>query len=282
MFNLKVNIIAAGAAFFLSFLLGIISKSHMPVVFIRPVIFAVVFFVLFAMIQILINRFLPELLEGSAKEESDELFPGSRIDITEDEPMASPRDYTARETAAHSSVGARPDESEKEMGDISQLGRISRAANQEPLDADQEPFADGTPLADGTLLADVDQSLKSDYTDTGEVEETSMYGQSEPMDTGSAPPPEEKRATPSSEMPDFFLTNTIGITPSDEVLPDLDSMAGAFASSSANDESETGEFSASTSSKKASSNKSQGWSGDFVPKDIATGLRTVLIKDKEA
>jgi len=68
---------------------------------------------------------------------------------------------------------------------------------------------------------------------------------------------------------------------SEESLPDLDSMAGAFKSSSQDEDPDTVEYSVSTPAKKQSSNKAQAWTGDFNPKDMAAGLRTVLNKEKE-
>jgi hypothetical protein len=86
-----------------------------------------------------------------------------------------------------------------------------------------------------------------------------------------------RQTAPQAETSGFPLD----FSGSGEILPDLDSMAGAFASTSLNEEPEA-EFSVSTPSKKPSSGgKNSGWSGDFNAQDIAKGLQTLLSKDKE-
>ena len=288
MFNIKVNIIVAGAAFIISFLLGIITATPVPIIFIRPFIFAVVFFALFAMIQILTKRFLPELFEKSGKEEKNDLFMGSRIDISEGEPMTSPQDYTEvtnpTSKPAQNIVGARPSESEREMGDISDLNSFVRRENKEPKTV-------------------IDQTDEIDYTDSGEVENDSMGEQKEPdtlpdtmpeplaefvpepvpLESFTISKPEEKKDAKSDEISDFVFTNPAGVSASEEALPDLDSMAGAFSSASSYEESEDKEFSVSISIDKTPAKQGQtDWAGEFPPKDMAMGIRTKMNKDKEA
>ena len=108
MFNPRISSIVAAVAFLLSLLIGLISGSSFPTLVIRPVVFAVFFFIFSGLGYFLILRFLPELLEsgGGAPEL---VLPGSRIDITEDAPIAPSVSF------------ARPDETDKELGDISEL-----------------------------------------------------------------------------------------------------------------------------------------------------------------
>ncbi|MCL2006748.1 MAG: hypothetical protein FWG77_01550 [Treponema sp.] len=282
MFNLKINIVAAGVAFLLSFLLGILSRSPMPVIFIRPVIFAGVFFMLFAVIQIIANRFLPELFEGGGPAE-DEFLPGSRVNISEKEPLATPQDYTPDPPAAtvsyaqQSVVGARPNDSDKELDDISGLSSVSVGEGNRGFMS--QSVAEQSPLGESSAeqSSHVDQNQISDYTDSGEVEEISVQAKAPVIERA----PVEKQAVP--DLPDFFIPGAGGGSGSDDLLPDLDTMAGAFAPSSSDAEPESSDFSPAPASKKSSSAKDQaGWAGDFVPKDIASGLRTVLLKDKEA
>ena len=282
MFNIKINIMVAGVAFILSFLLGLISGSSLPMLVIRPVIFAIVFFIIFACIQILINRFLPELYESGKEKDVSDFMPGARINITEDEPMASPIDYTgeaAQETQssqdysqesgqaayAKPSSGARPNELDKEIGDISQLAYISRQENK-------------------IEETGIDQNQESSYNAEGE-EDVPEFEQVESLDSTDTPPPvaEEKGSAPGSEMPEFFFENSARSSSMDEVLPDLDSMAGAFSSASSNEAPEGQEYPVSMSIAKTSSGRNDlGWTEDFPPKDIASGVRTILTKDKEA
>jgi hypothetical protein len=63
-----------------------------------------------------------------------------------------------------------------------------------------------------------------------------------------------------------------------EVLPDLDSMAGSFMDGV--DEGFAGPAELPEPVRKASGNKSQKLEGDFDPKELAAGIRTVLKKDE--
>jgi hypothetical protein len=83
-FNIRVSTFAAGVAFLLSFLAGVISGAVFPVVLLRALIFAVFFFVLAGGIHILIRKFLPELLAGEEGEEADPA--GSHVDISLEDP----------------------------------------------------------------------------------------------------------------------------------------------------------------------------------------------------
>ena len=81
MFNFKISGIAAGAAFILSFIIGLFSGTGILVLLLRAFIFAVIFFVLSFLVFWLLAQFMPELLGAS----EDELgFPssGSRVDIS--------------------------------------------------------------------------------------------------------------------------------------------------------------------------------------------------------
>ncbi|MDR3167727.1 MAG: hypothetical protein LBT93_07270 [Treponema sp.] len=80
--NIKASAIAAGAAFCLSFLVGIIRGAASLVVLIRALVFGGFFFVLFGGIYILIKQFLPELLS----EEETEFIPGSQVNISLEDP----------------------------------------------------------------------------------------------------------------------------------------------------------------------------------------------------
>ncbi|HCC36175.1 MAG TPA: hypothetical protein DEQ14_00365 [Treponema sp.] len=65
---------------------------------------------------------------------------------------------------------------------------------------------------------------------------------------------------------------------SSEGLPDLDSMAGSFMGSQ--DETTAQPVEWSEPERRVSGNKPQKLEGDFNPKDIAAGIRTVLSKDE--
>jgi hypothetical protein len=78
--------------------------------------------------------------------------------------------------------------------------------------------------------------------------------------------------------------SSVSLSDSEDFFPDLDSMAGAFSSSSSSVDrgADSGGHSPLTApSRKSRASKDAGWAEDFNAKDIAAGLRTVLNKEKE-
>jgi hypothetical protein len=249
-FNLKLCAIVAIAAFFLSFLLGLVTHATMPTLILRPVIFAVIFFGVSAFINILVTHFLPELLEENMPEHDHDhdLLPGSRINIVEGDPGAL--DYSQGIQAAvpgQGFMGAQPDDNTDDVGDISVLANQVSSFRAE----------------DSEIPKGMDHNENSGYN-----EGTGMVNFSEKVTT-VAQNVEPKRGEAFDD--------------SEESLPDLDSMAGAFVSSSSQEDPDTTEYSVSAPVKKPSSRTNKGgeWAGDFNAKDIAAGLRTVLKRDKE-
>jgi hypothetical protein len=262
-FDLKYGGIFAGTAFFLSLVIGIVSRSTMPMLVVRPLIFAVLFFAITAFGKILVSRYLPELMEGSAPDD-DDFKPGSRINILEDD---GPSDSSAVTEGFVSGAlgqvptGAKPDDSEDDLGDISELSKRSayNPVNERPIPG----------------ISGIDQNVKEQYTDNGEMSDSVKPDFSKIFSPES---PLKASATSQAKAG----AKTEGIHNSDEALPDWDSMAGAFMSGSSNDEPEANEYIAPGSFKKSSSaKKAPEWTEDFNAKEIAMGLRTVLNKDKE-
>ena len=121
MLNFRIGGIIAALAFLLSLFLSLISRTSMPMLLVRPLIFAALFFILTLVINVFVSRFLPELMEPLLPDEvSGVPAPGSRINITED-------DYTGQysdDSNVNAFTGARPDESDDNIGDFSeQIGR---------------------------------------------------------------------------------------------------------------------------------------------------------------
>ena len=255
MINLRTSGIIAGVAFILSLLIGMISNASMPMLVLRPVIFAVLFFIISAFARFLVNHFLPELLEDGGLDDTP--LPGSRINITEgDTSEFTPGNI--QPFAKPPVMGAQADDSENGLGNISELmmrGPMSQAS-------------DGRVQAGSSPLETLDQDAQDGYNTGGEAEEFS--GPESPSSLG----PLSLEGTG---------VRTVGIPDSVDVLPDLDSMAGAFLPSSGEGVSDTTEYSVSTPSPKPSSGgkKAPAWAGDFNAKDMAAGLRTILSKEKE-
>ena len=240
MFNLKVCGIVAAAAFLLSFLLGLASRTLMPLLLVRPLVFAAVFFGISIFINFLISRFLPELIETHASGSDSDLLPGTRINIVEGDSDESPLDFPSGESSSATGLafaGAQPDDEGHEMGDISEL-------------AGSRPEAGG-------IFEGMDQNIDNGYNQQAEV-----------------------AGSPEGAVKTSFGGGTFD--GSDEILPDLDSMAGAFSSGFSSEEPDTTNYSVSTPAKKSSSGGKEGaeWAGDFQAKDMAKGIQTILKKDK--
>jgi hypothetical protein len=86
LFNVKLGGIAAGAAFVLSLVIGIISGSGFLALIIRALFFAALFFGLSCLVFWLAAQFLPELL-GETDDDLGIPVSGSRLDISVDGPI---------------------------------------------------------------------------------------------------------------------------------------------------------------------------------------------------
>jgi len=250
-FDLKQSGIFAAIAFVFSFIIGLISRSIMPMLIIRPLIFAAIFFALSAMVKILISRFLPELM-GDGSMDDGGLKPGSMINIMEEDSSSLAEGFISG--ALSQASGAKPDDSEEDLGDISELSK--RLAF--------------SPAGEGTLSG-VDQNEKEQYTDMGSSSDSVEPDFSNMFGTGASASSQGKTAS----------AKTGGGSGLGEDLPDLDSMSGAFMTESSDLGSEAGGNSVPAPKKPSSSKKAPEWTGDFNAKEIAMGIRSVLKKDKE-
>ncbi|GHV77015.1 hypothetical protein AGMMS49942_18360 [Spirochaetia bacterium] len=82
MFNPRIGGIAAGAGFILSFLLGLITGASFPLVLIRALIFAALFFALVSAGYWAIGRYLPDLLDTIPAKDEAVSPPGAQVDIS--------------------------------------------------------------------------------------------------------------------------------------------------------------------------------------------------------
>jgi hypothetical protein len=248
MFDVKISAIAAGAAFVFSFLLGLLNGASLPFLVVRPLLFGVLFFVIAAFVYFLVSHFLPELLDGDLSESpeaGDALSPpGSRINIAEEEP-AGMSFYSTQAAQA-----AQADDSEDDLGDISDLLKKGRTAGPAPRPA-------------GTGFSGLDQSGEDGYTRS---EAVPAGVRNNGGFTGNAVP---KTVT----VPDS--------AESVDTLPDLDAMARAFLPGSGEDEADAAEYSTFDDSSKrpAAGSRGQKMEGDFNPKELAAGIRTILKKE---
>lgn len=82
MFNIKWSALGGGFGLIVSLLVGIISGAGFPLVLIRAAVFGAAFFLLAGGLWLLINNFIPELLEPEPGKGNVEGLPGSRVDIS--------------------------------------------------------------------------------------------------------------------------------------------------------------------------------------------------------
>ncbi|MCL2232504.1 MAG: hypothetical protein FWB99_05440 [Treponema sp.] len=283
MINLKAGGAIAIAAFILSLLIGFFSRTAMPMLIVRAILFAVLFFILSGMISFLVSRFLPELLADAGSSAEPDFFPGSQINIMEGE-TDSAQVAEAPPSGTSLFMGAQADDSEEGLGNISDL----------PEKAPETPSPGGE--IQGIGLSGMDQNTQNGYNREGKLEEMPDPGLFTPWDPASfsggassgstfvpqKPPASggggQSAAPAKSPEADFS-----GVSDSEDFFPDLDSMAGAFMPTSVSEGADAGEYSGAASSSKRSSrnSKNSGWSGDFSAKDMALGLRTALNKEKE-
>jgi hypothetical protein len=255
LFNIRWGVIAGGIAFVLSFLVGTLSGAHFFSVLLRAGIFTVLFFALGTGAYVMINSYLPELLVSGSMGEDEVMAPrpgeqpGSRINITLGGTGALPEMY-------QNSGGA------EEVGNINDLmsgAFVPEAARNAAggQGMDQSP-QDGYNNGGNTSSADYEP-------------ENGDFGGASGGRTGFEP-------APVFNGPVF----TASVGEGDDLggLPDLDAMAGAFLSGADEEPAETlAESPAPARSRK--SGKTQSLDGDFNPKDLAAGIRTVLNKEKQ-
>jgi len=252
MLNAKWGIICGGAAFVLAFIISLLlGRTSLLVALIRGGGFAALFFGLGVGIWALINTFIPELLNVQS-DDVDNVFSkrstGARVNITLDDTSNAALPDTGIEAADADEVGDFKDL-------ISQAANPARDIDQNPVtgytdEREQEDFA---PEFDSSLDASLGGSLENSL-DGVKVDGLGNFS----MDFGAFVPEGGKAG-------------------GDPFLDPFSFMPGSDDSASTE---ETPAPSASPQ-RKASSNKTAELQGDFNPKDIAAGIRTVLEKDKK-
>jgi hypothetical protein len=231
MFNPKVSGIAAGIGFIFSFLLGIITGAGLPLLLIRAVIFAALFFILASLVYGAISTYLPELLDNS--EELPGL--GAQVDI-------SIGDDGAQDSGIALETGG--------LGDG--LGEFT----ENPGDSGENRDS----LPENTL----DQNSEDGYTEKRSLED--------------APRPLQVA------LPTELNFSADGVD-SVDILPDLDSMSGAFSAGSVSigggGESAMGaplgggDYQGKTLPGKA------GLGGDFNVHEMASAIQTILKRENK-
>lgn len=247
MFNFKISGFAAGAAFVLSLLVGLVSGAPAPILLLRALLFAVLFFLLICLVFWLLNQFVPELL--SAADDGLDLAPGSRVDI---------------------SVGPDRIEGAFPAGDHDAVDDIEKTP---PLSAPGD--ADSLFSAPGGL----DQGEEGGYTTGGSLPAEWPDGNSAGKGAGF----ETADSGEIDLMPDFdslsaaFFSNADSPAAGGGEKPAEPEEISAF-ETPAFDSPESG---APEPRRPLSSSKNSSMKGDFNPKELAQAIQTVLKKEEQ-
>jgi len=256
--NFKWGIYAAIAALLLAFITSLIlGQAGFAVSLLRGLAFAAIFFVLGAGAWTLINSFIPELLfpetndasvnvfgteSSSDLQGSDSQLYGSRVNIT----LADRSDAALPDDSG----GLDPDE----VGNISDL--VSGAVD---------------PAREAKRQRGIDGINENSYTEVGEGTTPSFDGFAESLSDGLAekePVYAEESGGFTMNFDNFSLDGGGGADPFGNSFS-LPADGGAAKKEEALPE------------RKAISNTPKALEGDFNPKDIALGIRTVLENDKK-
>lgn len=257
MFNFRWGVILGCAALVVSAVLGIFFGVQPLYIFLRALIFFGVFFGLGTGIYIVINSFFPELLLSDEKQAGDETSeqPGSRINIT----LGNTGEYAVPELYRNSGDS-------QELGNIEDLvsGAFRPRVVEEPV------------LSQTADLEGIDRKREEVYNNMS-MESSQIASNPDSFQFDDSPPP----AAALHEKPVF--TPVFGDDTADlGVLPDLDSMARAFSSAYGGEAAEAHPFEeAEPARNNNKGNKPQPLQGDFDPRELAEGLRTILSKDKK-
>jgi len=264
--GVTLGIIAA----IISSVLGVISGVVMTYILIRAVIFLFVFFALGTGIRVMIDNYFPELLYFDDGSDSKITFdqPDSHINIT----LGGIGEYAVPEMY-------RDSRDSQELGNIEDL--IS--GNFKVHSAFEPNVVDSTPAASEHGSEGIDLKREDDYNITRD----SFSAMPQEFVSFQEPEPESGPESETSKPVTFekpVFTPVFGDDSGDlGVLPDLGSMATAFSTGFDVEEATAmphlGDEAEPSQMQYNKGNKPQQLKGDFNPKELAEGLRTVLSKD---
>jgi len=284
--NYRWGIIAAVVALFFSVVLGIISDVAAIHIFIRALIFSVIFFGLGFGLRFIVNSFFPELLfpdSGEASPDANEEHEDHTA-VT----MDSTGEYAVPE------LYNIPDDSQ-ELGNIEDLiSGVFRPRGSDSSSEQQPGMGFGVPISISGAGEGIDRNNEAGYNDFGGMSQASAEEkQFQPAFMASDAPVFETRKDEKSGASQQEFTPSFGDDSDSGLggLPDLDMMAMAFSSftggappsgapmppvSQAPSEVEEPEPDRRSYN---TGNKPQSLEGNFDPKSLAEGIRTVLSKE---
>ena len=270
MANIKWGLIAAIFALVISVILGIFSDVRISYIFLRALIFTVIFFGIGFSLRIMINNFFPEMLLSEDESESqEEQQAGSRINITLD----SMGEYAVPELF-------KSHEGSDELGNIEDLISGSFGSYNKSYKAGIDRNREA-----GYNNFEVLQSMPE-----GEDLSSGISAFSSNNFSGSRNESDSEKAPVEQKISFQSFTPSLGDESGLGGLPDLDMMAMAFSASSGTPQAEgfTPTMPVTSAafedepdqSHFSSGNKPQPLKGDFDAKGLAEGIRTVLSKDR--
>jgi len=275
--SFKWGIISAIAAVVISVVLGMIAGVRGLHIFLRAILFAPLFFGLGFGLRFVVNIFLPELLyvnEAPAASENNEAAEHSSIAIDSRGEYAVPELFNNQGDS-------------QELGNIDDLisgvFKSGGGKNQYKSENDQSAFQG----LDFSMSGDegIDQNKETGYNDFGAIGGDSFNDNAaaEPGNFNEPSPVEKKAAFQPQFTPSMGDDSELG------GLPDLDMMAMAFSSNFSSDPDASPSApsmgpinpveEAEPDRSHHKGNKPQALKGDFDPKSLAEGIRTVLSKD---
>jgi hypothetical protein len=235
---------AGTAAFILSFAIGIVNGAGFVMVLLRALAFATVFFAMGTGAWVLINKFVPELL-----------FPESSGGETAEGNFSAPASGTRVNITVGDTSGAAVPEKFHDSHNSSELGSLP-----DLVSGAIDPGAGARAAREAAGAQGMDDTPQEGYTKQDNAAFT------ENAEQGSF-------SVNIGEVENGGSTDGFG-------LPDLDAMAGSFSAVSAEPESSE-QAETPDPVRSPTGNKPQKFEGDFNPKEIAAGIRTVLEKDKQ-
>ena len=285
--NFRWGVIAAIVALFFSVVLGIIGGVAPFFIFIRALIFSAVFFGLGFGLRFVVNSFFPELLFPDDSDSTPDTYDGE-----EEEQAAVTMDSTG-EYAVPELYNIQ--DSSEELGNIEDLisGVFTPRSSGQAGAEDQSSlgYGFGVPMPVSGNEG-IDRNNEEGYNDSGGQQSNPFKPTFTAPENSVFEKPQEER--PAANQQQF--TPSFGGDSGLEGLPDLDMMAMAFSSF-------TGGVPAAGSAPSApavspipqalgeveelepdrrgynTGNKPQTLQGEFDPKSLAEGIRTVLSKE---
>jgi len=273
----KWGIIFSIVAILISVVLGMISGVRGLHIFLRAILFAPLFFGIGFGLRFIINIFLPELLtinESAASSETNETT--EHVSIA----MDSRGEYAVPELFSNQGDS-------QELGNIDDLISGVFKPGGEKNQYKPENGQSGFQGIDFSMSGDegIDQNKETGYNDFGAIG-------GDPFNDNAAAEPGNFNEPSSVEKQAAFqpqFTPSMGDDTELGGLPDLDMMAMAFSSnfSSVPDAAPSAPSMGPVNSVEEpepdrshhKGNKPQALKGDFDPKSLAEGIRTVLSKD---